>query len=59
VFDNLFDNQIKELIWPFVQQSFQGDIDDPQNVADVIAKEADKLGADPEYLSPFAKNAKS
>lgn len=56
VFDNLFDEQIIELITPFIEKS--SDIEDPSMVADIIAKEAERVGADPDYLSPFAHVAR-
>ena len=31
---------------------------DPQSAADAISKEAERLGADHTYLSPFARSAR-
>lgn len=56
LFDNVYDERIMELIKPFVRGS--NDMEDPTVVADVIAREAEKLGADQTYLSPFAKGAR-
>jgi len=33
-------------------------MEDPIKVADVIAKETERLAADQQYLSPFAKGAR-
>ena len=55
LFDNLFDEQIKELIDPYV---ISGDMEDPGLVADVIANETEKYSRMPNYLSPFAKGAR-
>jgi len=56
VFDNLFDDQIKDLLWPFITGE---DMKEPTDAAEAIAVEAERLGADPRYMSPFAKNAHS
>ena len=55
VFDNLYDEQIIDLIQPYISKS--DDIEDPESVADTIAQEAERLGGQEEYMSPFAKNA--
>ena len=56
LFDNLFDEQIIKLVDSLIEAS--GDIKDPEKIADVIANEAEKYGADQSYLSPFAKAAR-
>ena len=55
LFDNLFDDQIKDLIKPFMQGT--RDLNDPSKVADVIAESAEQKSRDSNYLSPFAKAA--
>jgi len=55
LFDNLYDEQIKELIMPFLQDS--NELADVQRVADVIADKAEQYGADPKWNSPFAAMA--
>ena len=56
VFDNLFDEQIIDLIQPFVTKS--SDMEDPGKAADAIAHEAERLGGEANYLSPFSKCAR-
>jgi len=56
LFDNLYDEKIIELLSPFVRG--QAALEDPNLVADVIAKEAEKFSRDPYYVSPFAKSAR-
>ena len=57
LFDNLFDERIIDLVMPFVRGEVVA-LEDPNLVADVIAKEAEKWSLDPHYLSPFAKSAR-
>ena len=57
LFDNLYDEQIIEIVQPYVT-SDNSDISDPEVVADVIAGHAEKLSRDPNYHSPFAENAR-
>ena len=45
LFDNLFDVRIIELIQPFVR-GHSSDLEDPGQVADVIAQEAEKMSRD-------------
>lgn len=44
------------MIKPFIRDT--DDILDPELVAEIIAKEAEKLSLRSDYLSPFAKGAK-
>lgn len=55
LFDNLYDNQIIEVIKPFIQNS--SSLLDPEIVAEMIAKQAETLSFDTKWMSPFAKNA--
>ena len=57
LFDNMFDQQIMEIIKPFVDTE-DSNIDDPILVAETIAAETEKHSQDPDYLSPFAEGAK-
>jgi len=57
LFDNLYDERIIEMVQPFVRGT-QDALEDPDLVADVISKEAERLSRDQNYLSPFAKGAK-
>ena len=59
LFDNLFDDQIIELIKPHVKESESGDLRDVNKLADSIATEAERLSRDSNYISPFAKAAQS
>mmetsp|Transcript_5726 Transcript_5726/g.6274 ORF Transcript_5726/g.6274 Transcript_5726/m.6274 type:complete len:296 (+) Transcript_5726:117-1004(+) len=56
LFDNLFDEKIIDLVAPFVRGKEA--LEDPNLIANVIAKEAEKRSRDTYYLSPFAKSAK-
>jgi protein phosphatase PTC7 len=57
LFDNVYDETLLELVKPFVSGN-SNDVEDITKVADVIAEKAEKLAADQEYLSPFAKGAR-
>ena len=58
LFDNMFDEKIKQLIEPHLNDRRDDLMEDPTAVANVIADEAEKLSHIPNYLSPFAKSAK-
>jgi protein phosphatase PTC7 len=56
LFDNLFNVKIIDLIRPFIRDS--DDILDPQIVAEIIAKEAERWSHNQNYTSPFGKSAR-
>ena len=58
LFDNMYDEKIKQLIEPHLNERRDDLMEDPKAVANVIADEAEKLSNIPNYLSPFAKAAK-
>lgn len=55
LFDNMYDDQIREVIVPFIKSS--DSILDPELVAEMIAKQAEKLSLNQKWMSPFAKAA--
>jgi protein phosphatase PTC7 len=55
LFDNMFDNQITEIVTPFIKNS--DDLLDPELVAQMIAKQAETLSLNTRWMSPFAKHA--
>jgi len=55
LFDNMYDKQITEIINPFIKES--DDILDTELVAQIIAKQAEKLSLNTTWMSPFAKHA--
>lgn len=54
--DNLYVKDIKACIQPLISKS--GLLETPQKAAVCLAKKSEKLGNDPYYFSPFAKNAR-
>lgn len=55
LFDNMFDDQITEVMKPFIKTS--DELLDPELVAQMIAKQAEKLSLNTTWMSPFAKHA--
>jgi protein phosphatase PTC7 len=55
LFDNMFDDQIREVIKPFLKES--DTFLDPELVAQMIAKYAEQLSLNTTWKSPFAKAA--
>jgi protein phosphatase PTC7 len=56
LFDNLFNVKIIDMVKPFVRD--RDEILDPQLVAEMIAKEAEKYSHNQNYVSPFGKAAR-
>ena len=52
--DNLYDKDVKKCIKPQMKGTY---LQDPQQVAECLAKKAEVLGLNEEYYSPFAKHA--
>jgi len=57
LWDNLYSLKIIDMVRPFVRD--RDDILDPQLVADVIAREAERYSHRNDYLSPFGKSART
>ena len=55
LFDNMYDDQIREVMIPFIKAS--DELLDPELVAQMIAKQAEKLSLNTKWMSPFAKAA--
>lgn len=56
LWDNMFDVRLIELMRPFIRDT--DDLLDPHLIAEIIAKETEKLSYDMNYMSPFSKGAK-
>lgn len=56
LFDNLFNVKIIDMVRPFIRD--RDDILDPQLVAEMIAKEAEKYSHNQSHLSPFGQSAR-
>lgn len=56
LWDNLFSPKIIDLLRPFIRD--RDEIQDPELVAEIIAKEAERYSYRSDYLSPFGKSAR-
>ena len=55
LFDNLFDEQVIDLLRPFIRG--RDELLDPTLCAELIAQEAFTYSKNPHWVSPFAKSA--